>query len=583
MHSKTVDLCFSVALLLCETAVGATEEHCPGYVQDKLNLYWGDLHVHTAYSLDAYAFGTTATPADAYAFAKGQELIMPDKTTRVALQRPLDFAAVTDHAETFDIMYLCTDPNYSTLPYCKDLRANSGTQATSSLNVFRSYLLPLIAGDKPARSPLCDEQGIDCDAAARAQWQRSQYYANEANNRCDFTAFIGNEWSATPNDQHWHRNLIFAGSAVTKDAIDYLRFPTPELMWQALEQQCKPEQGCDVIAIPHNTNFSEGGGFDVERDSDRQLALRAKYERLMEIHQSKGSSECLSENWDDYNADCGFEIAIAQSAKKRLNSNPDYIQQMNRSYARNMLSRGLISQQKNETSLNPLQLGFIGSTDNHTATPGAADEGNWKGDAWSGGDAFKQRRFKRMDYNPGGLTAVWAEENTRQSLFEALKRRQVYGTSGTRIKLRFFASTTATTDICNNTGSADYASSQVIPMGASFNAGKKQPILTVIAARDSAPLSTIEIIKGTLNNGDIVETVYSIYTNDKGFSHHCQSWSDPDYDPSQPAYWYTRVLEIPTPRWSKRLCEDMSNCGHYPDANRMIQERAWSSPIWHSP
>ena len=574
--------CFSVILLcLSGTLFAATNDRCDDYRAGQLNLYWGDLHVHTAYSMDAYAFGTTRNPGDAYAFARGQELTLPDQSTQLKLQRPLDFAAVTDHAETFDVMYLCTHPSYSKQPYCKELRAKSGTDDTQSQHVFRSFLLPLIAGDKPQTSPFCDQPGIDCTAASQSQWQRTQRYANEANSECEFTAFIGNEWSATPNNQHWHRNLIYANSSVSEEAIDYLRYPSPAKMWQALEQQCTADKGCDVIAIPHNTNLSEGGGFDVESSDVNQLRLRANYERLIEIHQSKGNSECLAENWDDSDSDCGFEILLPRQGEKRAKNDPAYIAQLNRSYTRNILSRGLIAYKTSgEKQKNPLQLGFIGSTDGHVATPGATDENNWKGDAWAGGDKFKLRQLKRINYNPGGLVAVWSEENTRASLFKSLKRRQTYATSGTRIKLSFSADTDPNANLC----SAEYNINQAIPMGSSFTkTGQGKPQFVVIASQDTTPLSSIEIIKGTLKQGKISETVYTLANDTGGFSHTCKAWSDPDFDKSQPAYWYTRVLETPTPRWSKLLCEELGNCDAHAGADLMIQERAWSSPIWYLP
>lgn len=568
-------------LALCAGTQVSAAVQCDDFQEGQRNLYWGDLHVHTALSLDAYAFGTTADPGDAYAFARGQELTLPDKSTRIRLHRPLDFASVTEHAETLDVMYLCTDPNYLDLPYCNELRSYAGTESKNSLKVFRNFLLPLIAGKEPQTSPLCDEPGIDCADASVSQWRRIQHYANRANDPCDFTAFIGNEWSATPNDQHWHRNLIFSGTAVTKDALDYIRFPSPAKLWRELEKQCRPEEGCDVIAIPHNTNMSEGGGFDVESSPASQLQLRAKYERLIEVHQSKGNSECLAENWDDSNSDCGFEKYIPTHLTEQQRAEPGFIAKMNRSYARNILSRGLLAYSASgDSKLNPLQMGFIGSTDNHVATPGAVDEANWKGDAWGAGDKYRERRFKRMNYNPGGLAAVWAEQNTRESLFASLKRREVYGTSGTRIKLRFLADNTTDADLC----SADYDSTRATPMGGSIGGeASNPPRFAVTAAQDSVPLSQVQIVKGSVYNGAIVETVYPLYDHANGQAQVCRAWSDPDYDASQPAYWYARVFEIPTPRWSKTLCESMQNCQQIPGADQMIQERAWSSPIWYLP
>jgi len=576
--------CLAIALVaIRESAPALAATECDDYREGQLNLYWGDLHVHTALSLDAYAFGTTADPGDAYAFARGQELTLPDKSTRIKLQRPLDFASVTEHAETFDVMYLCTDPNYLDLPYCSDLRNRAGTAAADSLYVFRNFLLPLISGIKPQTSPLCGEPGIDCKEASRLQWRRIQHYANRANSPCDFTAFIGNEWSATPNNQHWHRNLIFAGTSVTADAIDYIRFPSPAKLWRELEKQCRPEQDCDVIAIPHNTNLSEGGGFDVESSSASELQLRAKYERLIEIHQSKGNSECLTENWDDRDSDCGFEKYIPSYITEQQQAAPDFVATMNRSYARNILSRGLLAYTNSgDNRINPLQMGFIGSTDNHVATPGAVDEDDWKGDAWGAGDRYRERRFKRMGYNPGGLVAVWAKQNTREHLFDSLKRREVYGTSGTRIKLRFAADTAADTDPC----SAGYNWGQATPMGATISGSRPlldSPRFAITASQDTVPLSQIQIVKGTVQDGTIVETVYPLYENRTELAHTCEIWSDPDYDASQPAYWYARVFEIPTPRWSKTLCESLENCQQVPGADQMIQERAWSSPIWYLP
>ena len=176
--------------------------------------------------------------------------------------------------------------------------------------------------------------------------------------------------------------------------------------------------------------------------------------------------------------------------------------------------------------------------------------------------------------------ALWSEENTRDSLFQALKRRETYATSGTRIKLRFSADTSPDADPC----SSDYDFGQATPMGGVMNSiVPSAPTFSVIAAKDDFPLSQIEIIKGTIKNGEIEETVYSLERNRAGFPQACKTWSDPDFDLSQPAYWYTRVLEIPSPRWSKTLCESLSSCKQNPDADQMIQERAWSSPVWYLP
>ncbi|WP_116367303.1 DUF3604 domain-containing protein [Parahaliea mediterranea] len=566
----------------------ANTGHCPGYQSGQRNLYWGDLHVHTAYSMDAYAFGTTANPADAFAFARGAPITLADGKTRQQLRRPLDFAAVTDHAETFDVMQLCTaGPEQLDNPYCRGLRAGAGTDLSQSRNIFVNYLLPVIAGGEPALPALCEEEGIDCDSARSALWQQSQRFANDADSPCEFTAFVANEWSATPGSAHWHRNLIYRSAATTPTAIDYVRYPTPLKLWQALDEQCRAQDGCDVVAIPHNTNFAEGGGFDVEAEQPDTLRLRARFERLVEIHQSKGNSECIAENWDNADSDCGFEKAFHSAAsKERAATDPAYVKTLNRAYVRNILSRGLQAYiASDKAALNPLQLGFVGSTDAHAATAGATEEDAYTGDAWGGGGSDPRRIQGRPDYNPGGLVGIWAAENTRASLFDALKRRETYATSGTRIALRFSADRADAPDAC----SADYDYSNATAMGATLGSSATDtpvaaPRLTVLANMDRTPLQRVEIIKGTLDgNGDIVQQVITLADLKPGSPSTCNSWTDPDFDPARPAYWYARVKELPTERWSKRLCESLDNCNDVPGADRLIQETAWSSPIWYLP
>lgn len=572
--------CIAFGLLTSLAVSAAPEGSCDYYVPGNKSVYWGDLHVHTGYSLDAYAFGNRNDPGDAFAFGRGQEITLADGKTNIKLRKPLDFMAVTDHAESFDVMYLCSDPLYSDLSYCQGLR--EGSVKGHSMETFRNFLLPLIAGETPKASPLCAEEGIDCRSAASRQWQRTQQFANNANAPCEFTAFIGNEWSATPNDQHWHRNLIFSSDAVTAEAIDYIRYPSVEGLWEALDNQCKPEEGCDVIAIPHNVNLAEGGGFDVETSDDLQLQRRAKYERLVEIHQSKGNSECLPAYWDDDSSDCGFERLIPHNLDlhKDENLRAEKWQRLRSGYARSLLQRGLlVYSHSNKSKINPLKLGFIGSTDGHTGAAGAVDEINWKGDAWGWGDDV-ERRQGRLDYNPGGLVAVWAEENTRASIFSALKRRETYGTSGPRITLKFLADRDGDKNSC----SAGFKSDHEAVMGGTLEAGKTGlPRFTVQASMDEVPLSRIDIIKGVVREGKIVESVTTIIEKKQGQSEICVSWVDADFDKRAPAFWYARVLEQPTPRWSKLDCELLDNCQKLPAADKMIKERAWSSPIWHLP
>ncbi|MFK7733869.1 MAG: DUF3604 domain-containing protein [Pseudomonadales bacterium] len=581
---------FAIYLATTSSVVAANDAavesaQCEHFREGQKQVFWGDLHVHTSYSMDAYAFGNRHDPRDAYAFGRGQQLTLADGITKVQLERPLDFMAVTDHAETFDVMYLCTDPRYLDNNYCKVMRKDSVQE--SSLSVFRNYLLPIIAGETPVPSKLCapdaeNADSINCPVASQRQWRRTQEQANAANSPCEFTTFIGNEWSATPNDQHWHRNLIYANDAVSEQAIDYVRYPTVDKLWQALDEQCVAEQGCDVISIPHNTNLSEGGGFDIENSSDRSHNARARYERLIEIYQSKGGSECLPEHWDDTNADCNFEILLPRSASGKLEENAlkkEEWQQLRASYARSVLKRGVLAAERSESGLNPLQLGFIGSTDNHTATAGLVDEANWPGDAWGWGNDVS-RRFQRMHYNPGGMVAVWSEENTRASVFAALKRREVYATSGPRIALNVQAFSSPKNNPCDD---PDALTADAVMGGVLTNTAINNPQFVVRANMDKVPLSKVEIIKTSVVNGEAVEQVSTVMESKKGRSELCVAWQDSAFNPQEHALWYVRVLEKPTPRWSKLDCERANNCKDFPEANKLIQERAWASPIWYTP
>ena len=563
-------------------APSAAQDHCDYHVPGQRNVYWGDLHVHTAYSLDAYVFGSRHDPGDAFAFARGQALTLADGRTRVQLERPLDFTAVTDHAETFNIMYMCTDPLFQDNKYCRGMRNGSkGDNLDSSLRLFSEYLLTLLDASPLAPPPLCKDNETACVDAANGQWRRSQAFANAADQPCTFSAFIGNEWSATPNSQHWHRNLIFAGTAVTPTAIDYIRYPSLEQLWNALETQCLPDAGCEAIAIPHNSNLANGGGFDITEGSPELLRLRAKYERLLEVHQIKGNSECLPGYGDSGAGDCDFEILASEESRDGIGVDSPAghtWEKLRASYARSVLKRGLQSSAWDKPpASNPLRLGLIGSTDTHVATPGAVAEDRWKGDTRNWGDSAAFR-LQRPAYNPGGLVAVWAEENTRASVFAALQRREVYATSGPRIGLKFLAHRGPQNGSCENNPEAGAAA----VMGGQLNStGTGKPRLTVLATMDKTPLARVDIIKANLRNEITVESVTPVFNSSSGSAQICISWVDEDFDAAEPAFWYARVLEVPSPRWSRFDCEQVADCT--PAADKMIQERAWASPIWYVP
>ena len=579
MTRITLILALTAAFLVagCGTVYKEEPLHCPDYRAGKKNLYWGDLHVHTAYSLDAYGYGTVASPADAYRFARGQAIGLPDGSS-VRLARPLDFTAVTDHAEWFDLLYVCTHPLFADDEYCKIMREKTGP--TTGGEVFAEYVIPTITLEKPQITPICEAEREKCAEAATNQWQRIQAQAHAANDPCDFTSFVGFEWSATPSYSHTHRNVIFANENVTDQAIDYIRYPDLDEFWRQLDQRCRRENGCDAITIPHNNNMGDGLGFDVGTEDERSLEYRHRFERLVEIHQEKGNSECLSPFGAEDENDCSFERYLTRRSRptKPEEFSEQEWEQMRRTYVRSLLLRGLEAYKHSEHHRNPLQLGVVGSTDNHTASPGHVEDDQWHGSAFGAGDF--ERAMLRIDWNPGGLVGVWAEENTRASLFAALKRREVYATSGPRIKLRFSTAPRSTGLSCAEDRRDPEA---IVAMGGEFSDTEGAPQFRIIARRDLVPLERIEIVKGEWRNGEAKEVVIDVSPESFGEEQTCLTWTDPDYDEFAPAFWYVRVQQEPTPRWSSTLCKAHDRCDDYPGADRDIQERAWSSPIWYLP
>ena len=553
-----------------------TTVHCDSYESGEKHAFWGDLHVHTALSLDAYAFGTIAGPEEAFAFAKGGSIDLMGHSAQ--LERPLDFTAVTDHAEWLDLMYICTNPEHADDLYCQSLTQQKSSQRIGA-QLFRDYVVPTLTGPEPKLTPICEEDPERCTVAAGNQWERVQKAANAANDPCNFTAFIGFEWSATPSFRHTHRNLVFASDNVTAQAIDYLRYPEVSQLWEQLERQCRPEDGCDVVAIPHNMNMGDGISFDVETESEANLLLRAKYERLAEIHQEKGASECLPAFGVNDEDDCNFEpyLTSHSQAKAREDFGREEWEKTRSTYVRSLLLRGLAAYQARPDLGNPLQLGVIGSTDNHEATPGFVDEAAWGGPGFALGNL--DAMMTRVDFNPGGIVAVWAEENTREEVFAALKRREVYGTSGPRIELRFEAVAQGEALSCDMPGVPDSA----VAMGGQFEEASAAPKFIVRAKADREDIDKIEIIKGTYADGDVEESVQPIWTRSESGREACAVWRDPSFDSDAPAFWYARVKEVPTKRWSQVKCEAAGRCDEFPQAVGNIQERAWASPIWYLP
>jgi len=556
-----------LACLGLSAAAGAQE--CKPSGSGEKSLFWGDLHVHTSYSLDANVFGTLASPADAYRFAKGAPLARADGST-VQLERPLDFVAVTEHAEWLDFTSLCDSGQAGDFKDCRNLLENRSPGSGPAL--FQEYVVTSITGPKPIPLQPCADNPALCQALALDRWRAIRAQTDAANEPCRFTALHGFEWSHTPDFKHAHRNVIFRTDAVTEHAIDYIHFPTIEALWDALDKGCELDKGCQALAIPHNTNMGDGISFETADVSTKLLKQRAHYERLIEITQEKGTSECLSPYRNVVPDDCDFELFLTRQS--RPTTLEDYTtgewQAMRSTYARSLVGRGLAFPGDSA----PLRLGFIGSTDTHAATPGYVDEHVWSGSALAG-NGFDGAML-RKHWSAGGLVGVWADENTREGIFDALHRREVYATSGPRIGLRFGVDNIEPS-LCKSPNWQPVANmGEVTTLVA-------PPVLSVQTQSDTAPIATIEIIKLTLQDGETQEDVITIWQETEGSMNRCVNWQDAQFDPEIATLWYPRVRQQPTPRWSAVQCARVGRCDEVPEADIAIQERAWGSPIWHIP
>lgn len=583
--------------------------------------YFGDLHVHTAASLDANLQGTRLTALDAYRFARGEEVgIQPydergEPTRRVRLARPLDFVAVTDHAEFLGTIRACEDP--TSVAYereeCVEYRENPDS-AFIYLNAATGF-----APSDAAAPELCGIEGVDCDAPSRSLWaelQRAAQASEDRTSACTFSAFAGYEWTGNPATENLHRNVIFRDETVPEAVTSYFDASTVEGLWAALREDCREGlPGCDVLTIPHNSNLSNERMFDERMASgapfdEAYVRERAAFEPLLEIFQHKGASECRPDSAEGDPA-CDFEllpyINLAQPVlgQEATPTAPNY--------ARHALSRGLALE--SALGSNPFHYGFVASTDTHIAAPGLVDEDErfpGHGGAGSSNRDVVAGLPDVIEFNPGGLAVLWAEENSRESLFDAMARREAYGTSGPRITLRFFGADNFDGSLCAADAAAFAAAGyeQGVPMGGSLSGLRGAPTFAVSALRDPGTserpgglLQRVQIVRGWVDeegvpqaevfdvaggeNGASVDPT-SCVVSGPGHDRLCAVWTDPAPRPN--AYYYARVLENPSCRWSTPLCRDVdcADPGERADCCKdswspTVQERAWSSPIWVQP
>ena len=620
----------------------APRADCSDRVPEKKALF-GDLHVHTGVSMDANAMGTLASPDDAYRYARGETIDVftgdPAAGMRPArIDRPLDFAAVTDHAEWMAEVSLCTTPGSPTYasPGCRIYRGEDEAFLSRLLGLkgFRARLGGLL-GLTGRRSDVCGDDDEICRAELGAVWRANHAAAERAYDRseaCAFTSFHAWEYSHSPAATKLHRNIILRNEIVPELPVSSLETPREiDLRHQLVDLCNDTSSGCEAIAIPHNPNLSNGQMFRIEyadlppEEQRQEAALRARLEPIVEMMQIKGESECRNGMYGVVGAPdelCGFEKArdlggqafedceegsgSGAQAARGCSSRTDFVR-----YA---LLEGL--REKARIGVNPYRFGFIGSTDNHMATPGSVSEYDTP---YKFGATPKMlledagRKRGPPYWNPGGLAGVWAEENSRDAIFDALKRREAFSTSGPRIVPRFFAGWGIDPGICAEDGFAEAGYAGGVPMGGELSrqdGAASSPVFAVSALADpgtpSQPggfLQRIQIIKGWVDDEGLFHQEVHDVAGDAGngagvdpltcTAHGtgarslCATWSDPDFDPSRDAVYYARVVENPSCRWSARLCLGLPEGGR-PEGcapgrlPQTIQERAWTSPIGYT-
>ena len=571
------------------------------------NAYFGDLHVHTANSFDAFVLGTTATPDDAYRFAKGEPLRHPGGFD-MRLREPLDFLAVTDHAYYLGITRAMANPES---PMSRHPDAEALTSVGTSL--VRMRALRVGAQFVHPQSPRFRE--IDDPATSRAAWLDNIAAANRHNDPGRFTAFIGYEYTSGPRFRNLHRNVYFRGDKGPEMPFSQFDSHNPEDLWAWMD--ALREQGMESLAIPHNSNQSNGQMFALVDYAGNPLdadyaSVRIRNEPLVEISQTKGTSEThpvLSPR-DEW---AGFEIL-----SYRVGSRDPLL--LRGSYVREAQLNGLLL--ADQQGFDPFKVGVIGSSDTHNGSSGGEERDYWgpagmmhadavsRGSVPDGNGAY-QGDPAFVTFGASGLAGVWAERNTRASIYDAMRRKETFGTSGTRIKVRFFAGYDLPAIDSGKLVAEAYAGG--VPMGGDLAARVDEtPAFIAWALRDpsSAPLQRVQIVKGWIADGEIREAVFDVACSHDGVvdpaTHRCPDngaqvnvadcsvvdetgaselksrWRDPGFDADQRAFYYVRVLENPICRWSTW---DAIRAGVPPrdGVPTTIQERAWSSPIWYVP
>lgn len=583
-------------------AAPATVDH-----YDDKKAWFGETHVHTSWSFDAYIFGNHLTgPADAYTYAKGTPIKHP-LGYQIQITTPLDWMGVTDHSEYAGVVRLANDPSspISKLPIAKELVVRK----PADIQRIYLWLGNSMIDMKPVKA-LVDPQ------VSGTVWKANNDAANVANEPGKFTAFCSYEWTSTPDNSNMHRNVFFRDCAKVPAApFSSLDSQAPEDLWAWMDGQRKA--GNELLAISHNANLSNGIMYptDVDfkgRPIDAAWAQsRMRNERLTEIKQIKGASEThpVLSPTDEF---ANFEILTYL-----LGDPQGKFPKIHGSYIRPALKDGVAMNAAR--GYNPYKMGFVGGSDSHNTGVPYRQENFFGGHGHMDGKIDTRMAgtmFAGLDVrfeNPAGLTGIWAEENTRASLFDNMNKKETFGTSGVRIQVRMFGGYDFAPGLVDQKNWVKTGYARGVPMGGDLaTMAGKPPTFVVWAVKDptSGNLDRIQIVKGWAKSGQTFEKIYDVawagnrkpdkytgrvgpigstvdiakasYTNTIGAVELKTVWTDPDFEPGVDAFYYTRVIEIPTPRWTTIQAKEL---GIAPPVSvaATVQERAWSSPIWFTP
>jgi hypothetical protein len=601
MVRRALTIVLAMACAMTVTAAAALAQGAP-----QREAFFGQTHSHTSWSMDAYIIGNHLTgPEEAYKFSLGQPIKHPAGFD-VKLKRPLDFHGVTDHSEYAGTVRLANDPTsaISKLPIADKLKVRT---PADGVTIFK-----WLAGSLAKQEPIKE---LTDPAVAGEVWKENIRIADKYYEPGKFTTFVAYEWTSLPNSRNMHRNVFFKDSKkVPLAPFSAIDSSYPNDLWNWMDAQRKA--GNELLAISHNANLSDGIMFPVEEDYKGRpidaawAQQRMTNEPLTEIMQIKGTSEthpALSPS-DEF---ASFELMSFLLGVDNSTS------RVNGSYIRQAYQNGLAMQATR--GYNPYKMGVVGASDSHN-TVVAYTASNFFGEH-GGIDATPKDRLAdkveagmaMLKTSTSGLAGVWAEENTRESIFAAMQRRETFGTSGVRIKVRLFGGWDFDPADVKLKDWVKVGYAKGVPMGGDLPPGKGKPptfIVWAVKDPDEANLDRIQIVKGWTQNGQVFEKVHDVawsgnrkldpmtrkplpvgntvdiktatYKNTIGAVELKAVWTDMEFDPSLDAFYYARVLQIPTPRWSTY---DAAKLGVPPPASvpATVQERAWSSPIWYTP